>query len=99
MYYIVVDIQSLYMPDEKDTAQDAINKSSVKPGQRYIHFKGGEYEVVSLAIQEDTLKPIVIYCSLTKEYIWARTLENFSEEVEHNGKKMKRFELIAQRSL
>jgi hypothetical protein len=82
------------MPDEKDEAHATIEKSSVKLGQHYRHFKGGEYEIVCLAIKEDTLEPLVVYKSLTHDYIWARTLENFTETVELNGKTVKRFTLL-----
>jgi hypothetical protein len=82
------------MPDAKDRAQAILNHSSLKPGGRFRHYKGGEYEIVALALKEDTLEPLVIYKSLEHGTIWARTLKNWNESVEVDGKKMKRFRKI-----
>lgn len=86
-------VYNLYV-DDKDIAQEKINYLPVKVGQKYRHFKGGEYQIVALAIQEDTLEPLVIYSNPKKETTWARTAENFTEVIERDGKIMKRFELI-----
>jgi len=82
------------MSDAKDIAQEKINSLRVKVGEHYKHFKGGEYEIVALAIQEDTLEPLVIYRSLMKGTTWSRTAKNFLEEVHRDGKTSKRFQLI-----
>lgn len=92
------------MADEKEEAQRRIETSGLTPGDRYRHYKGGEYEVVVCAIKEDTLEPLVIYRSLehgTPAYrtgrIWARTFDNWNEDVEVGGKRMKRFTAVAKR--
>lgn len=82
------------MVDAKDAAQAALKNIKVKAGQRYRHFKGGEYEVVAVALHEDTLEQLVIYRNLTKGTIWTRTYENFVEEVDRDGFVGKRFTLI-----
>lgn len=82
------------MPDDKDTAQELLKNLPVKAGQKYRHFKGTDYEVMAVAIKEDTLEPLVVYRSFAKNSIWARTLENFTEYVERDGKKLKRFDLM-----
>lgn len=82
------------MADEKDDVQDRLKELPVKAGQKYRHFKGGEYEVVAIAIKEDTLETLVIYRSLRKGYIWARTFENWNETVTRNNRQMKRFRRI-----
>ena len=74
-----------------DRAQEELAKVPIKPGQRYRHYKGGEYEVIALALQEDTLEPLIVYLSLAKKTVWARTLKNWNEEVTVDGKKVKRF--------
>lgn len=74
-----------------DRAQAELAALPIRQGQRYLHYKGGEYEVIALAIQEDTLDPLVVYRSLAKNTIWVRTLKNWNEEVEVDGKKVKRF--------
>jgi len=80
--------------DNKEAAQKNLTNLPVKAGETYRHFKGGEYEIITIALKEDTLEPLVIYQSKAKDYVWARTYQNWSEEVEVKGKKMKRFELI-----
>ena len=83
------------MADDKDRAQEELSKLPIKPGEKFRHYKGdqyGEYEIVTLAIKEDTLEPLVIYRSLTHGTTWARTYQNWSEEVEVEGQRVKRFE-------
>ncbi|MEX0877968.1 MAG: DUF1653 domain-containing protein [Candidatus Spechtbacterales bacterium] len=62
---------------------------------KYRHYKGGEYEVVGTARHSETLEELVVYRALYDEGgLWARPLEMFTEEVELDGKKIKRFEFI-----
>ena len=65
------------------------NVNYVGPG-RYQHYKGGEYMVLGLALQEDDLKrTYVIYKPLSPgsllegypEEFWARELGNFNAQV------------------
>lgn len=48
----------------------------IKPGI-YLHFKGGEYEVINFATHSETGEKLVIYRNLhnTSE-VWARPIEN-----------------------
>lgn len=62
-----------------------------KDGDRYRHYKGGEYEIVATGFLEDTEAPCVIYRSLEKDIIWVRTAKNFLEPVEHDGETVPRF--------
>ena len=55
-------------------------------GDRYRHYKGGEYEIVATGFLEDTEAPCVVYRSLKKDIVWVRTAKNFLETVEHDGK-------------
>lgn len=79
---------------DKDEAQAALQKIKLRPGDRYLHFKGGEYEIVALVIKEDTLEPLIIYRSLLKGFIWARTYKNWNETVNAAGERVKRFRKI-----
>lgn len=81
--------------DKKDLAQAALGVSAPAPGDRFRHYKGGEYEVVACAVKEDTLELLVIYKSLAKGTLWARTLYNWSEDVEVGGQRVGRFTRIA----
>ena len=67
----------------------------MKPG-KYKHFKGNMYQVLFIAIHSETEEPMVIYKALYGEYkIWARPLKMFTEMIEHEGKKVPRFEYVS----
>jgi len=65
------------------------------PRGRYRHFKGNEYEVVDVALDSETQQPVVIYRALYGERgLWVRPLVMFSEVIERNGARIRRFEYI-----
>lgn len=67
---------------------------SIESG-RYRHFKGNDYEVISVATHSETLEKLVVYRALYGDYsIWVRPLEMFIEEVVFEGKKQPRFKKI-----
>ena len=68
----------------------------VVEGGRYRHSKtGNEYVALSSGILEATEEVAVIYEAVERKgMIWIRTLENFLEEVEIEGKKVGRFVLM-----
>lgn len=60
----------------------------------YRHYKGNKYEVIGVASHSETLEPMVVYRALYGEHgLWVRPASMWSEEVEVNGEKVKRFEL------
>ena len=62
---------------------------------KYRHYKGNEYEVIGVANHSETLEKMVVYRALYGENeIWVRPLYMWDEEVEVNGKTVKRFEFI-----
>jgi len=62
---------------------------------KYRHYKGNEYEVIGVARHSETFEDLVVYKALYGNYdLWVRPLNMFLEEVEVNGKKVKRFEYI-----
>ena len=76
--------------------------SKVKLG-KYRHYKGNLYEVINLAKfaenSERELEDLVVYRPLYKsedfpDMIWVRTVKEFSEKVEKDGKMVERFEYI-----
>ena len=81
------------MLSQKDKAQAELKKLPLSVGSMFTHYKaGGTYEIMSLAVKEDTLEPLVIYRAIDHgNTIWARTYANWSEEVELEGKTVKRF--------
>lgn len=77
----------------KDAAQKELANLPLQPGDTFTHYKrGGTYEIVTLAVKEDTLEPLVVYKSL--DYggtVWVRTYEDWSQEVMDEGTKKARF--------
>lgn len=69
---------------------------SIKKG-RYRHFKGGEYRVIDFARHSETLEEMVVYEALYGEGgLWVRPASMWNEEIERDGKKIKRFEFIGE---
>ena len=65
---------------------------SIKKGV-YRHYKGNRYEVIGVASHSETLEPMVVYRALYGEHrLWVRPASMWSEEIEVNGKIVKRFE-------
>ena len=69
---------------------------SLEIGDRYRHFKGGEYEIIAVGSNSD--KPeqeVVVYKALYGDgKVWVRLLDEFIGYKEIDGEKIKRFELI-----
>ena len=62
---------------------------------KYRHFKGNLYEVVDVARCSETLNEMVIYRALYGEYgLWVRPLTMFVQDVQVNGRTLKRFEYL-----
>ena len=62
---------------------------------RYRHFKGKEYEVITVAKDSETLEDMVVYRALYGEYgYWVRPLTMFCEMVTVEGQTMPRFQYI-----
>ncbi len=63
----------------------------IKPG-RYRHFKGNEYEVLTLAHHSETGEKMVVYRALYGEGgVWVRPASMWFEQVERDGKTYQRF--------
>jgi hypothetical protein len=69
-----------------------------EPG-RYRHFKGGEYELLSVGKHTETGELLVVYRSLDRpSRIWVRPLEMFVEPVERSDGTFARFEPAVRRA-
>jgi len=70
----------------------------VEVGERYRHFKGGEYEVVAVGKNcDDIEQEVVVYRALYGDgKVWVRLLEDFIGFKEINGESVKRFEKIGE---
>lgn len=62
------------------------------PLGRYRHYKGGEYEVIGVARDSETLAPLVVYRPLYNATgWWVRPHAMFFGEVEIDGQVRRRF--------
>ena len=61
----------------------------------YRHYKNKLYQVINVATHSETLEIVVIYKPLYgEEKLWVRPLKMFNEEINFEGKLVKRFTLI-----
>lgn len=59
---------------------------------KYRHFKGGEYKVLAIAKDSETLQELVVYKALYGDgAVWVRPKAMFLETVERDGKTVPRF--------
>ncbi len=64
-------------------------------GQVYKHFKGTLHTIIAIAKHSETLEEMVVYTHDGEhEGIWVRPVNMFIEEIERDGKKFRRFELV-----
>lgn len=64
----------------------------------YKHFKGNKYELLTTAVNSENLEEMIVYKALYgDERIWVRPAYMWDEEVELEGKKVKRFEYIGEK--
>lgn len=68
---------------------------SIRPGQRYRHYKGNVYEVLDIGIHTETEERMVVYRPVTGGETWIRPLAMFLEEVEWEGKIVPRFQMVS----
>ena len=67
---------------------------TIIPG-RYRHFKGNEYEVLTIARHSETTEPMVVYKALYGEGgVWVRPADMWNETVTREGVTYKRFTKI-----
>ncbi len=66
-----------------------------KAGEKYRHYKGGEYEIVCCAKNEADESDVVVYKALYDPgTIWVRSLAVFTELVLVDGVEVPRFSRI-----
>lgn len=63
---------------------DVTQRALPEAGERWRHYKGGEYEVVAVGLIEADLVPCVIYRH-PPGHVWVRPMDNFMGTVDENG--------------
>ena len=67
---------------------------NIRPG-KYRHYKGNFYEVLGMALHSETLEEMVVYKALYGDGgVWVRPACMWDEEVEVDGKCVKRFAAV-----
>lgn len=72
-------------------------RKRIPVGSRYTHYKRPDraYVIRDHALHEASESPLVVYeACYGKGLVFARTLENFTEDVEHEGARVPRFSPI-----
>lgn len=73
--------------------KDAPAQQDLPAPGRYRHFKGSEYELVSVARHSETEELFAVYFAVDDpERIWVRPVEMFAERIERGGGAQLRFE-------
>ncbi|ACV25945.1 DUF1653 domain-containing protein [Kangiella koreensis] len=68
------------------------------PKGTYKHYKGKLYEVLDVARHSETLAYFVVYKTLYGDFdTWIRPLEMFTESIEVDGVKVKRFQSVEEK--
>lgn len=76
-----------------------MDNKGIKLG-KYLHYKGMEVDVIGTALHSETLEEMVVYNhpdpvkGKDANTMWVRPLKMFLEEVEIDGKKVKRFKYL-----
>ena len=69
---------------------------NIKTG-KYRHYKGNFYEVIGMAFHSETLEEMVVYKALYGDGgVWVRPAFMWEEEVEVEGKRVKRFASVTE---
>ena len=64
-------------------------------GREFVHFKGNHYRLEGFAKDSETLEEMVVYRALYGDGgLWVRPAKMFFENIERDGKIVKRFELV-----
>ena len=68
----------------------------IKPGI-YEHYKGNQYELITIANHSETLEKMVVYKALYGEgEYWVRPLSMWEELIDLNGEQVHRFRYIGE---
>jgi len=63
--------------EELDGDPYVIMHPRIEPGQRWRHWKGGTYRIITTGYEEETGNAIVVYKSESRLTVWSRPLSDF----------------------
>ncbi len=63
-----------------------------RPKTKYLHYKGGIYEVLHLATHTETGEPMVVYYSVKHNSTWARPVKEWTRPLTRSRRR--RFSLM-----
>lgn len=70
------------------------------PNGKYRHFKGGEYQVLGVALHSETGEEMVVYQALYGDRsLWVRPAAMWLETVEYKGRKVHRFTRVEEEAM
>lgn len=100
--YIVYNISTLAdaYSQLKKIMQKEINSRpinmQIRPGERYRHFKGDVYEIITSALYTENYCPLVVYKDVNSGIDYARPYEIFcgKKELKQENRIVNRFELV-----
>jgi hypothetical protein len=88
-------------PEKKPEAPKGTPSAGIPEGRNvvigghYKHFKGGDYVVLNLAYDHETMEKQVVYMQIyDKPRVWVRPLSMFLEDVNDHGNIKPRFEFV-----
>ena len=100
--YVVYNIGSL--AEAYDQLLNIIKKEinarpinmEIKPGERYRHFKGDVYDIITTALYTENFCPLVVYKDINTGIDYARPYELFcgKKELKTENRIVNRFELV-----
>lgn len=66
-------------------------KNYPRPGEKWNHYKGGEYEIITLAVHTETQETMVVYKSLLFGTIYCRPFSIWYDVVIWENRRVTRF--------
>jgi hypothetical protein len=93
--------QPIEIAEERDEISMSTPSAGIPDGRKivlgghYKHFKGGDYVVLNVAKDHETLEEQVVYMAIyDKPTVWVRPLKMFLEDVDDHGNIKPRFQLV-----
>ncbi len=92
----VVEVKEVLAPKNNGVVGIGVPEGrKIVLGGHYKHFKGGDYVVLNVAKDSETLEEMVVYMQIyDKPTVWVRPLKMFLEDVDDHGNIKPRFAFV-----